>query len=784
MLLKNKIFNFTKPGKKGLLFIVQVLFAGSLFAQNSIINAVKKMPLYVDEGICKQDWLLGNVKIHSVVSKSRDGKSIILSNGLVRRIFKISPDCATVALDNLMTGQSELRAVRPEATITINDKPYNIGGLQGQPVQNYLSNAFINELRQDTDAFHLTGFTQGVTVERFPWKRNEAWSSQKLPWPVPGVRLTFSYAPPGNGDADIKNITVKVIYELYDGMPIISKSVEINNEGKANIVLNSFKSEILAVTETAPKVAAGEPREYRILGKKNPPENGTQTDAPRDYIDRFTQLFVVTDYAMGGDMEAMKDNPGVRWVFDHPEYEKTGIRYYGEYQPARVECTPPIGPDIEIKKGQTWESFRAFELMRDATDDERRGLAERKFWRAMAPWTQENPILMHVLSAKPDAVKLAIDQCANVGFEMVIMTFGSGFNIENTDPAYLEQMKQLADYASSKGIAIGGYSLLASRGGNPEDLIISQKTGKPATNYKDGARFGETPCLATNWGTQYFAELHNYFNTTGMNVFENDGSYPGDPCASTQHSGHKGFEDSQWQQWVKVRDFYQWCRGKGIYLNVPDWYFLNGSSKTGMGYVETNWSLPREYQEIIERQDIYDGTWQKTPSMGWMFVPLTQYHGGGAAATIEPLNEHLNHYEHRMADLFGAGVQAIYRGPRLYDTDSTRIMVKKMVDFYKQHRAVLDADIIHLRRPDGRDWDGILHVNPQGKEKGLLMLYNPLEEDITRDIQVPLYYTGIHNKASVKGKDGKIGLYKLDGLNKINLTIHIPKHSYKWYIIQ
>lgn len=29
-----------------------------------------------------------------------------------------------------------------------------------------------------------------------------------------------------------------------------------------------------------------------------------QTDAPRDYIDRFTQLFVVTDYAMGGDMEA------------------------------------------------------------------------------------------------------------------------------------------------------------------------------------------------------------------------------------------------------------------------------------------------------------------------------------------------------------------------------------------------------------------------------------------------------------------------------------------------
>ena len=29
-----------------------------------------------------------------------------------------------------------------------------------------------------------------------------------------------------------------------------------------------------------------------------------------------------------------------------------------------------------------------------------------------------------------------------------------------------------------------------------------------------------------------------------MNVFENDGSYPGDPCASTSHSGHKGYLDS------------------------------------------------------------------------------------------------------------------------------------------------------------------------------------------------------------------------------------------------
>ena len=230
-------------------------------------------------------------------------------------------------------------------------------------------------------------------------------------------------------------------------------------------------------------------------------------------------------------------------------------------------------------------------------------------------------------------------------------------------------------------------------------------------------------------------------------MLENDGSYPGDVCASTNHPGHDGLLDSQWKQWKIITGFYQWCRARGIYLNVPDWYFLAGSSKTGMGYRESDWSLPREQQEIIERQNIFDGTWEKAPSMGWMFVPLTEYHGGGAAATIEPLKDHLEHYETRLANLFGAGVQACYRGPRLFDTDETKAVVKKWVDFYKAHRAILDSDLIHLRRADGRDWDGWLHVNPALKERGLAMIYNPLNEPIERRIRLPLYYTGLTDRA-------------------------------------
>jgi hypothetical protein len=401
-------------------------------------------------------------------------------------------------------------------------------------------------------------------------------------------------------------------------------------------------------------------------------------------------------------------------------------------------------------------------------------------YRTIAPWVTENPVLMHVRQADSTSVKLAVDQCAEVGFEMVIMTFGSGFNMETGDTAYYREIKKMADYAHQKGIALGGYSLLASRSVSEKDDVVNPATGKPG----GFAYFGNSPCLGSEWGTEYFRRIKEMYEETGLDVIEHDGSYPGDVCASGRHPGHEGLEDSQWNQFQTITEFYRWCRSKGIYLNVPDWYYLNGSTKCGMGYREVNWSLPRAQQEIIERQNIFDGTWTKTPSMGWMFVPLTQYHGGGEAATIEPLNEHLEHYSQRLANLFGAGVQACYRGPRLYDTDSTKAVVQKWVTFYKKHRQILDSDIIHLRRPDGRDWDGILHVNPQGEEKGLLMLYNPTGEPITRELKIPVYYTGLTDKVKLEDGEGKIKTCPVSRDYQISFTAVIPAKGYSYYILK
>lgn len=700
------------------------------------------------------DWLIDPTPYRASISTNAN--EVVLENGLVRRTFRLAPNAATVAYENLVTGESVIRSVRPEASVELDGVKYSIGGLTGQPVHNYLDPAWIAGLRAETNTFQFTGFTMGRTKERFPWKKRREWMPQDVPWPPPGVSLTLQFAAPEHMmkrptgflsvvESSGKGLTAEIHYELFDGIPLLSKWIVLRNGTDQPVRLNNFVCEILAAVESESIV----------------------DDSPSWQL---PNIMVETDYTFGG-MSGPNHSAGVHWVAD-PLY--TSQVNYNLRTPCLLECRPPQGPDQVIGPGQSFESFRAFEFLPDSTERERRTLGWRRMYRTVAPWVTENPVLMHVRSAQPDAVKLAIDQCAEVGFELVVLTFGSGFNFESTDPAYQARIKELADYGRTKGIALGGYSLLASRGAA---TAADNTQGVPA-------RFGVMPCLGAAWGSNYLARLQQFIEFAGLGVLEHDGSYPGDLCASTNHPFHQGVADSQWAQWKAITQLYQWCRTKGVYLNIPDWYFLNGASKTAMGYREVNWSLPREYQEIIERQNIFDGTWEKTPSMGWMFVPLTEYHGGGAAATIEPLKDHLAHYEQRLANLFGAGVIACYRGPRLYDSDETKAVVKRWVGFYKKHRPILNSDLIHLRRADGRDLDYVLHVNPALREKGLLMVYNPLDREVTKTVKVPLYYTGLKDRASVRERDGKAQILALERDYSISLPVRVPARGVTWFVME
>ena len=923
----------------------------------------------------RPDWLIDNTPYRAEVKSNADKSRLTLTNGLIKREFTLTPNAATVALDNLVSGEAFLRAVRPEAQLQINGITYDVGGLEGQPNQAYLDENWIDSLKTNPLAFRFVDYEVTQPKERFPWKRvrpaapNAQWPPKgialrmdyKLPesanihlllgqpstpshlyrhalisddltqwdqrwrlhtssshprssftnegkageiytpqnscvyaetdlppgtriveaefesgtdksraygpgialiWPERTVKLHLS--PGGDGynpyltlayydgkrwirrfegagkfddvpytlriridgndicleakpqgkawrllgriknrpagdpvkvrigktdseggakdapqpgelvrthvqrfraysDIDqellaravqeqktLRQLTVSVHYELYDGLPAYAKWVTVQNNGKQPVTINRFLSEILAAVEYTSRVE----------------ERGVYYPRPNMHVE--------TDYAFGGFDVGCSSLNSVSWLPD-PTYT-TQVMFAGT-TPCLLHVGPKVGPEQDVQPGQAFSTFTTYIIPFDSYDRERNGLAQRRLYRTIAPWTTENPLMMHLNTCDTTIVHTAIDQCAEVGFEMLILSFGSGFNIEDTTAANIAKMKHLADYARKKGVDLGGYSLLSSRSAaTTADNVLSPPGQKPT--------HGVMPALASPWGQWYMHTLTDFLTRTGQTVFEHDGSYPGDFDMTPRPPLQKGGDDSQWVQWRIISDFYKWCKGQGIFLNIPDYYFLVGGNKIGMGYREVNWSLPRAQQLIHTRQNIYDGTWEKTPSMGWMHVPLTQYHGGGAAATIEPLCEHLDHYRTIMASNLGAGVQAVYRGRRLYDTDTTRNMVKSMVDWYKRHRDILESDIIHLRRPDGRGLDYYLHANASLDEKGLLMVFNPTTKPIRQTLRIPLYYTGLRKKAQVSQDEGRYRHISLDEQQRAHLEVDIPAGGYRFFLFK
>ncbi len=685
------------------------------------------------------DWLINPKPYASNIQISDDSSVVVLENGLARREIVTKPAAATVSLKNLVSEEEFIRATAPEGKLTINGKAYSIGGLTGQPVQNYLKPDWIASSKPADSSWTFESARIEPVAKPFDWKKHPEWMGQDYDWPPKGKRVVLTFQPT---KAELPK--VEIHYEIYDGIPAFCKWIVVTNTTDKEMIVDSFTVEFLKLVEQASHV---------------------------DGILPFTvqNIYVVSDYAYGCMLPTLENCRAGRFTGD-PGYA-TQVNYLKQ-EICLLDCSPELGPAQRLQPGEAFETYRIYELLFDSTDRQRRSLSVARLYRTLAPWTNENPLMFHKTTVKPEQIREGIEQCKATGFEMIIMSFGSGFNLESKDPKYRAVYKQLADEARNAGLALGGYSLTASRNaGTREDNVHN-----PSPRYKCG------PCLGSAWGKDYHNTLKTFMTEAGFQVFENDGPYPGDYCEATNHPGHHDKSDSIWVQWKAQADLYKFCRANGIYVNQPDGYFFSGGNKTGMGYRETNWSLPRAEQLIIERQNIYDGTWDKTCSMGWMHVPLTQYHGGGAAATIEPLREHLPHYDGRFANLIGAGVQACYRGPRLYDAPETLAVVKKWVDFYKAHRQVLDADFVHLRRADGRDWDGWLKVNPQAKEKGLAFFYNPLTEPIERTISVPLYYTGLTEKATAAVNGLNPQTVPLDVQCKAKITITIPAEGYVWVL--
>ena len=457
------------------------------------------------------DWLVRPVKAKAQIFKSADGKALILWNGLVRRVFRLKPNLACTDYTYLYTGRQLLRAVGEEARLTLNGKTYNVGGLIGQKEKAYLLPEWVDKFTSGQGDFQYVSFSIKPITPQLNYKAR-FWSMRTHYGT--GKSISFLFRP---AEPELTGLEVSVNYEIYDGLPLIVKSLTIINQGEKTFKLDRVVSEVLGLVEEDSAVDG----------------SFTSMKEPKG-------IYFETNYAFNGAMRYEQSDQTSHWKSDTTYTSQVN---YGMHSPVVMETYEDKGPGIELKPGETFQSVRTHELLMNSYDREARGLAVRKMYSAEAPCTLENPIFMHLVSKNDGQVRTAIDQCATTGYEAVILSFGSHLNVEDNAEVNIKRWKALADYAHSKHIGIGCYSLFSSRSIDPETDVIDPKTGKPG-----GAYFGNAPCFGSKWGLWYHDNIEHFFTRTGFDIFENDGPYPGDVCASITHPGHKGLDDSQWRQ--------------------------------------------------------------------------------------------------------------------------------------------------------------------------------------------------------------------------------------------
>jgi len=762
------------------------------------------------------DWL--TTKISTPATANVTAAGIVLDNGLVRRLFAVQgTGIATVDLWSNASGTSVLRAVGPEALLQLDGSDYRVGGLAQDP-NDYSGMphafAFLNRsglaLRADAAAFQLAGHAVSSPQAPYPWTPGSRGSDPSTPWPPLGVRLTLSFVPP----ADVvlpahAAVRVDVVYELYQGIPLVSKWVEVSLDPAAaaaadgtapfplsrgfaagSVEVSGVVVERLAVNHEWSPVASDP-------GGTGPQPSGGWAPPGLSAVPGGVNSFWT------GRLHVEASVPHVSalsWYLGPQATSDITTGSPGASQPV-LNATYALGPGFILtptaaaaaaaagaparwsarSPPPVFESFRVLELLVDTADKERWGLSRRRMVRLLAPATTESPLYLSMTDVSDTGVATAARQAADVGFDMLIYSFGAGFDWENTGAAYRQQIGRQVAGARALGLEVGGYDLICEDrghggyGGNVGDQwdVVAAGTGALRTD----------ACFASGWVDRLTNVSDGLLAATNLSAIITDGPYGGAhmACASTGHAHHLGLSDSVYWQTRQQVEFFSALLRRGVYVLQPDSYFYAGAQRAPMGYNEQTWSLPRWTQLQVGRASLYEDLFHYLPSQVWTFIPITQYHAGGASASFEPLSANIAEYEWALAQTLGMGVGGNFRGDQLYDSPAVRDVVANWTAFYKTHRDIVTADVVHLRRPSVQGWDGAMHVGPglASGRRALAMLFNPTDAHLRPAVRLPLYYAGLTDTAVVAvGARGAAASLPLD--RRFGVTVDLPPRSFSW----
>ncbi len=655
-------------------------------------------------------WASGDVDVPSSIEK-KEGK-LILSNGLVERVFDIGKNFQTISYKNLYTGLELLNTedLQADASITLN-KEYADNSTQGDQL------FYIGGENQDVSSFQFVDYEiEEKTEEPFHWEWDERISPESMKdtqWPAAGKALVVNYKAPKGIDKDFADVKVQVRYEIYDGIPSISKSVHVTNEGKNDVIVDKMEVEILPVPVTL-KDALYVEGTMNSGNENHDRNNGKERYKQWEDVDGTNGKIISRYAAPAGDNTIA-----------------AGMGY----------DTGNIGPNYRLAKDETFDSYKVYQMFYSNSYYEWQMMEVKKMYRVLFPQTADAPLIYHIISSDDATVKKGIDQAHNAGFNMVLLSFGSGVNVEDTSASNIAKYKALCDYAHEKGMLLGAYVMQAARGGSESF----------------SGCWGTMRCMCGTDAHETLESTLEFIDQTGLDCLEVDGIYPGAICTATNHSGHEGVEDSQTKQWeYAVHDFYRELRARNVYINSPDWNFTVGASMAVMGYQEPGFNVTPWRQLIYGREMAYYGTFEKVPAMGWTLVPLSPYQGG-SDSSFWPYDEKIMAYDFMIGMNMMYGITGSYRGGNgLYQGEVSQNVIETWGEFYNKYKDILGESVVHIAPPLATSdtslttdaIDGIIHVDSDGVQKGLAAFFNQTTETVTQTVKIPLYYTGLTGLAS------------------------------------
>lgn len=345
---------------------------------------------------------------------------LALSNGLVARRFVTTPAFGTI--DWLLNAtverggtQSMYRAVAPEASVRIHGVNFSVGGLRSTSTLRAYCNrsSFFDTLtgpNSSDGAFVYETHRVGAPKAPFPWKPGTRGSPSDLSWPPKGVTLEVDLRA-----AALPQLLLTLHYELYDGAPLLSKWLEIKASASStqDVVVEKVAVELFA--------AAAHFGAYVQHGSPIAPGSGFTGASAAGSVAERPLLAAQTDQAHGASCEWQDDyRNSADPVPGCPQCQDEGA-----VEPL-LNCSYTLGPGAHVNANESFVSFRALLLATDSSELARHALSRHRITKLLAPHTTENPIFFHATDVSAKGFKTAIDQMADIGFEMLIFSFGSG----------------------------------------------------------------------------------------------------------------------------------------------------------------------------------------------------------------------------------------------------------------------------------------------------------------------------------------------------------------------